>query len=88
MPWAEDDRAFLRSLRIEANEPAPTPSHRFVVEPGVIDGEFHVVDRQKRSKDHIFGPPAWKQPREAAEDFARQMNEKHRAPVRPDDDGA
>jgi len=49
-----------------------------VVEPGVIDGEFHVVDREKRFRDHIFGK-GWKNRRASAEDFAEQMNRKHTA---------
>lgn len=77
MAWSTNDEGFLRSLRITADEPAPS-SPRFVVEPGVIDGEFHVVDREKRFKDHIFGK-GWKNRRVNAEDFARQMNEKHKA---------
>lgn len=75
MPWTGSDRRFLRSLRIVADEPAPA-SPRFVVEPGVNDGEHHVVDRKRRVPDHIFGKE-WKNTRAAAEDFARQLNEKY-----------
>lgn len=75
--WSVTDRRFLRSLRVVADAPAP-PSPRFVVEPGVIDGECQVVDREGRFSAHIFGPKAFRDPKTAAEDFARQMNEKHR----------
>lgn len=74
--WSVNDRRFLRSLRIVADEPAPA-SARFVVEPGRVTGEFHVVDREHRLNDHIFGK-GFKRPRDAAEDFARQMNVKHK----------
>lgn len=76
--WSVEDAKFLRSLRIVADEPAP-PSPRFVVEPGKNAGEFQVVDRLKRSGDHVFTKKAFKGQnlRAAAEDFARQMNEKH-----------
>lgn len=73
--WTEADRRFLRSMRIDGGE-GPPPLTRFVVEPGTTDGEFHVVDRRKRFADHVFGT-GWTDPRAAAEDFARQMNDTH-----------
>lgn len=76
MAWTDSDRRFLRSLRIVADEPA-SPSPRFVVEPAVIKGEFHVVDRFGRFQNHIFGK-GWKNPRKSAEEYAKQMNDKHK----------
>ena len=87
MAWSLSDQKFLRSLRILADEPAPV-SQRFVVEAGPIEGEYHVVDRDQRFRDHVFGK-GWKQPRESAEDFARQMNAKHASiRAREEEDGA
>jgi len=57
-------------------EPAP-PSPRFVVEPGKVPGEYNMVDRLRRSRVTVFTPSAFKNPRAAAEDVARQMNEKY-----------
>lgn len=76
MPWSINDSRFLRSLRIVADEP-PTPSLRFVVEPGKVDGEFNVRDQLGRFSDHVFTPKNFKDTKAAAEDFARQLNEKH-----------
>lgn len=73
--WSLTDRRFLRSLRVKAGEPPP-PSKRFVVEPGIVDGEFHVVDRQKRFRDYILGS-GFQDARSAAEEYARQMNDTH-----------
>lgn len=73
--WSVNDRRLLRWLRIEAGE--PTPVSRFYVQPGSIDGEFDVIDREKKSRPHVFTPKAFKDVRAAAEDFARQMNERH-----------
>ena len=78
--WSTNDKRFLRSLRIEQDEPAP-PSPRFVVEPGVNDGDFVVVDRKRRTTAIVFTPRAFRDPRPAAEDLARQLNEKHSAPT-------
>lgn len=78
--WWKSDQEFLRSLRIVADDPAP-PLPRFVVEPGVNEGEFLVIDRVARSRyagaTTVFTPRCFKDPRAAAEDVARQMNEKY-----------
>lgn len=73
--WTVSDKRFLRSLRVVADAPAP-PSKRFVVEPGMVKGEYHVIDREGRFHPHIFGK-GWKIPRASADGFAQQMNEKH-----------
>lgn len=73
--WSLNDKRFLRSLRIVADAPAP-PSPRFVVEPGTVDGEYHVVDRLKRFNDYIVNK-SYKDPKAAANEYARQMNAKH-----------
>lgn len=86
--WTLTDRRFLRSLRIVADAPAP-PSPRFVVEPWMNPGEFVLVDRVGLGRSAgamtVFTPSSFKDPRAAAEDVARQMNEKHKAPT---EDGA
>jgi hypothetical protein len=74
--WSVSDKKFLRSLRVVADEPA-APSLRFVVERGKNVGEFNVIDRQRRSRSTVCTPAAFADPRAAAEDIARQLNEKH-----------
>lgn len=78
--WWVSDAQFLRSLRIVADAPAP-PLPRFVVEPGAHEGEFLVIDRYARSRyagaATVFTPACFKNPRAAADDVARQMNEKY-----------
>lgn len=78
--WWVSDQRFLRSMRIVADAPAP-PLPRFVVEPGANDGEFLVVDRVARGRyagaTTVFTPRCFQDPRAAAEDVARQMNEKY-----------
>jgi hypothetical protein len=74
--WTLNDQRFLRSLRIVADDPAAA-SPRFVVEPGAHEGEFVVIDRQRRTTAIVFTPRAFREPRPAAEDLARQLNEKH-----------
>lgn len=86
--WSIADKRFLRALRIVADAPAP-PLPRFVVEPGMNAGEFVLVDRVGRGRyagaTTVFTPASFPDPRAAAEDVARQMNEKHK---HPEDDGA
>lgn len=76
MPWSLNDQRFLRSLRIVADEP-PTPSPRFYVEPGKVAGEYNVVDKTGRFSEHVFTPKNFKDTKASAEDFAKQLNEKH-----------
>ena len=74
--WTKADETFLRRMRIAPVDP-PTPLPRFRVEPAEIDGWYRVIDavRSFETKSE-FGPP-FKDPRAAAEDLARQLNEKH-----------
>ena len=78
--WSKTDARFLHSLRIVADAPAP-PLPRFVVEPGVNAGEYILVDRVGRGRyagaATVFTPSSFADPRAAAEDVARQMNEKY-----------
>ena len=79
--WTVDDRRFMRSLRIVADDPAP-PLPRFVVEPGMNVGEYILIDRYARGRyaggATVFTPKSFENPRAAADDVARQMNEKYR----------
>lgn len=75
--WSINDKRFLRSLRIVADAPAPA-SPRFVVMAGKHAGEYNVVDRLNRCADHVFTPDNFDDPKAAADDFAQQLNEKHR----------
>lgn len=82
--WSVSDKRFLRSMRIVADAPAP-PLPRFVVEPGMNEGEFVLVDRHGRGRyaaaTTVFTPASFQDPRAAAEDVARQMNEKYQPKV-------
>lgn len=81
MPWSFNDNRFLRSLRIVADEPAP-PSPRFVVDPTLIDGEYQVIDREKRCRPITSSGKVFRATRAAAENFANYLNEKHPAEKR------
>lgn len=74
----ESDRRFLRSLRITADDmPAPLPRlPRFRAVPTAVRGWYRVVDGVRRKAVEDFGPENFKDPRAAAEDVARQMNER------------
>lgn len=74
--WSKPDTAFLRSLRILATDPPP-PLPRFRVEPGDIEGWYRVIDALRQYRSAFEFGPDWKDPRAAAEDLARQLNEKH-----------
>ncbi len=75
--WTVNDRRFLKSLRIEPDEPPPAP-RRYHAEPGVIEGEYVIVDKGRKP----FGIRHMRltnfpDPRAAAADIARQLNEEH-----------
>ena len=79
--WTEADKKFLRSLRVQVDRPlAPLPPlPRFRVLPIAIKGWYRVIDAQRRSKPVCdFGPENFPDPRLAAEDYARQLNEAER----------
>lgn len=89
--WTEADRRFLRSLRIAADDLPPPllPLPRFRAVPTALTGWYRVVDGLRRRPVWDFGPENFADPRAAAEDAARQMNERHESSVRRrDDDGA
>lgn len=69
--WSRDDRAFLRSLRIAAADPPP-PLPRFRVEPSDVAGWQY-----RRLRSVVGLCEAFPDPRAAAEDLARQLNEEH-----------
>jgi hypothetical protein len=90
--WTEADRRLLRSMRIECDAPPPPlpPLPRFRAVPTGLTGWYRVVDGVRPMLD--FGPENFRDPRAAAEDSARQLNERHavsNAPQRrEDEDGA
>lgn len=89
--WTEDDKRFLRSMRIKADAPPtalpPLPRYRAV--PTALAGWYRVVDGRRRRPVEDFGPENFKDPRAAAEDVARQMNARQAAVRKPEDeDGA
>lgn len=76
--WTKADEKVLRSMRIEATDP-PAPLPRFRVEPSEVEGEYQVVDSLRHFKPAFDFGTDWTDPRAAAEDLARQLNEKHMA---------
>lgn len=76
--FTESDRRFLRSLRIRADAmPPPLPRlPRFRAVPTAVSGWYRVIDGVRRRAVEDFGPENFKDPRAAAEDVARQMNER------------
>ena len=87
--WTENDKRFLRSLRITSDQP-PTPLPplpRFRAVPTAMTGWYRVVDGKRRRPMVDFGPENFSDPMAAAEDTARQMNKRH-PDARAEDDGA
>jgi len=74
--WTKADATFLRSLRVAWSGPPP-PLPRFRVEPSAVDDEgYRVIDTWRKFRSVVeCGPKEFKDPRAAAEDVARQMNE-------------
>lgn len=77
--WTNDDRRFLRSLRIAADQPPPSlpPLPRFRVVPTPMKGWYRILDGGRRRAVLDFGPEHFCDPRAAAEDYARQLNDQH-----------
>lgn len=74
--WTTKDERFLRSLGITSSDP-PAPLPRFRVEASDRAGFYRVLDARRAFRVAAeIGPPV-KEPRESAEDLARQLNEKH-----------
>lgn len=74
--WTKADERFLRSMRIVAAD-APPALPRFRVEQSAIEGEYTVIDSLRHFKAAFDFGTDWQDPRAAAEDLARQLNEKH-----------
>lgn len=81
MAWSVNDKRFLRSLRIEADDDPPPmpPMPRFLAMPTALTGWYRVVDSVRRRPMLDFGPDNSKDPRADAEDSARKMNERYEA---------
>lgn len=77
--WTQVDLRFLRSLRIESD--AIAPLGRFRVEPSDVEGEYRVIDSLRKYRAAFDFGTDWQDPRGAAEDLARQLNEKHESKV-------
>lgn len=78
MEWTFNDKKFLRSLGIMADETSPNaeiPLPRFVLMRGKEPGEFRVVDQRGELNDHYVG--RCQHARVIAEDYARMMNAKY-----------
>lgn len=76
--WTKADEKYLRSMRVVATDP-PAPLPRFRVEPSDVEGWYRVVDALRKFKPAFDFGTDWRDPRAAAEDLARQLNEKHTA---------
>lgn len=79
--WTKKDQAFLRSLGIQAGDPPPAlpPLPRFRVVPIAMKGWYRIVDGVRRRPFLDFSPEHFPDPRAAAEDDARQQNERPQA---------
>lgn len=81
--WSTSDKRFLRSMGIAIDAP-PTPLPplpRFYVVPTALPGWYRVMDWRRRKPMCDFGPEHFKDPRAAAEDYARQMNDRPKGPT-------
>lgn len=74
--WSNSDKRYLRSLRIEFENP-PQPLPRFQVEPSETEGEYSVIDRLNQYRETHVIAAHFENPREMADAIANELNEKH-----------
>lgn len=78
--WTENDKRYLRSLRIVSSDP-PSPLPRFQVETAAVEGEYQVIDRLIQFRATHTIAATFNDPRSVADAIATELNTKYESKV-------
>lgn len=73
--WTKADARYLKSLRVEVDDPPPALP-RFQVEP-IADGEYQVIDALLKHRATHTISAQFENPRAVAEAIADELNQKY-----------